>query len=105
MRRVKASIAARGEPVRWVIIAAEPVTDIDTTGAEILRRLLGDLEAAGIQLAFAELKGPVKDRLRRYELYDRLGDDRFFPTLGTAINGYLAATGVRWEDPTDRVSG
>jgi high affinity sulfate transporter 1 len=105
VRRVKEIIAARDEPVRWVILAAEPVTDIDTTGAEILSRLLGDLETAGIEVAFAELKGPVKDRLRRYGLYDRIGDDLFFPTLGTAIDGYLAATGVRWEDPTDRVSG
>lgn len=105
VRRVKQAIAARGEPVRWVIVAAEPVTDIDTTGAEILSGLLDDLQAAGIQLAFAELKGPVKDRLRRYGLYDRIGDDRFFPTLGTAISGYLGATGVHWEDPTDPVSG
>jgi hypothetical protein len=51
------------------------------------------------------MKGPVKNRLRRYGLYDRIGDDLFFPTLGTAIDGYLAVTGVRWEDPTDRVSG
>lgn len=102
VRRLKQGIATHGEPVRWVIVAAEPVTDIDTTGAEVLSRLLGELEAAGIQLAFAELKGPVKDRLRRYGLYDRIGNARFFPTLGTAIDGYLAATGVRWEDPTDR---
>ena len=105
LRRVKEIISARGEPVRWVILAAEPVTDIDTTGAEILSRLLDDLETGGTQLAFAELKGPVKDRLRRYGLYDRIGDERFFPTLGTAIDGYLAASGVPWEDPTDRVSG
>lgn len=65
--------------------------------------VVGVLEEGGIQLAFAELKGPVKDRLRRYRLYDRIGDDRFFPTLGTAIDGYLAASGVRWEDPTDQV--
>ena len=105
LRRVKKFIAARGEPVRWVILAAEPVTDIDTTGAEILSRLLDDLETDGTQLAFAELKGPAKDRLRRYGLYDRIGDDRFFPTLGTAIDGYLAVSGVHWEDPTDRISG
>ena len=46
----------------------------------------------------AELKGPVKDRLRSYDLYDRIGDSQFFPTLGTAINGYLAATGTEWVD-------
>jgi MFS superfamily sulfate permease-like transporter len=96
---VKAAVAARDEPVAWVIVAAEPITDIDTTGADMLTDLLGDLEREGIDLAFAELKGPVKDRLRRYELYDRVGDDRFFPTLGTAIDAYLHITEVQWEDP------
>ena len=70
-------------------------------GAEILGETLDDLAAQGIELAFAELKGPVKDRLRRYGLYDRIGDDRFFPTLGTAIDGYLAATGTHWVDWSD----
>ncbi|MGZ4692356.1 MAG: SulP family inorganic anion transporter [Acidimicrobiales bacterium] len=96
---VKAAVAARHEPIAWVIVAAEPITDIDTTGADMLTDLLADLEHEGIDLAFAELKGPVKDRLRRYELYDRVGEDRFFPTLGTAIDGYLRETGVQWEDP------
>ena len=85
-----------------MIVAAEPVTDIDTTGAEVLGRCSTTSTAEGIELAFAELKGPVKDRLRRYGLYDRIGDDRFFPTLGTAIDGYLAATGTEWVDWSDQ---
>jgi MFS superfamily sulfate permease-like transporter len=96
--RVAAAVAVRPETVRWVIVAAEPMTDIDTTAAEALSGLLDDLEAQGIALAFAELKGPVKDRLRNYGLYDRIGKDRFFPTLGTAIDGYLHATDTTWTD-------
>ena len=91
-------IAARDEPIRWVVVAAEPITDIDTTGAEILGELLEDLQAGAVELAFAELKGPVKDRLRSYGLYDRIGDDRFFPTLGTAVNAYVDETGTPWVD-------
>ena len=86
---------------RWVIVAAEPMTDVDSTAAEILGRLIDELEREGVELAFAELKGPVKDRLRSYGLYDRIGDDHFFPTLGTAIHGYLAATGTEWVDWSD----
>jgi hypothetical protein len=51
-----------------------------------------------VTLAFAELTGPVTDRLKRYGLYDAIGPDRFFPTIGTAVGGYLQATGVRWVD-------
>jgi high affinity sulfate transporter 1 len=104
-KEVRAAIATRDEPVRWVILAAEPITDMDTTAAEILEHLLDDLERDGIQVAFAELKGPVKDRLRSYGLYDRLGDDRFFTTLGTAVDGYLAWSGTDWVDWTDQEVG
>jgi high affinity sulfate transporter 1 len=92
----------RRDQVRWLVVAAEPMTDIDTTGAEELTRLLDDLGARGIVLAFAELKGQAKDRLRRYGLYQRIGDDRFFPTLGTAIDAYVAESGVDWVDWSDR---
>ena len=85
-----------------VICAAEPVTDIDTTAAETLREIPDEFEARNIQLAFAELKGPVKDGLRTYGLYDRIGDEHFYPTLGRATSGYLSATGVPWVDWTDR---
>jgi high affinity sulfate transporter 1 len=100
-RRVKSLIASRSEPVRWVVVAAEPVTDIDTTGAEMLVDLLAHLRRIGVELAFAELKGPVKDRLRRYGIFDDIGEDRVFPTLGTAVDGYLEATRVDWHDPLD----
>ena len=95
------AIQGRDDPISWVIVAAEPITDVDTTAAELLAETLDDLRSQDIELAFAELKGPVKDRLRRYGLYDRIGDDRFFPTLGTAIDEYLAATGTHWVDWSD----
>ena len=104
VNRLLEAIDGRDEPITWVIVAAEPITDIDTTAAEMLGEALDDLEAKGSTLAFAELKGPVKDRLRSYGLYDRIGDDRFFPTLGTAIDGYLLATGTPWIDWSDRDS-
>ena len=91
-------------PARWVVVAAEPITDIDTTAAEMLVTLDDELRAANVQLAFAELKGPVRDRLRAYGLAGRFTDDRFFPTLGTTVRAYLAATGVDWSDWEDEAS-
>ncbi len=87
--RVAESIRARAERTQWVIVAAEPITDIDTTGAETLNRVLDDLDAVGVTVAFAEVKGPVKDLLRRYGIYERVGEEHVFPTLGTAIRAYL----------------
>jgi len=98
---VKKAIATRQEPITWIVVAAEPITDIDTSAAEAFDQLLEDLEVESVQLVFAELKGPVKDRLRSYGLYDRLGDDRFFATVGAAVHGYLDASGVEWVDWSD----
>ena len=89
---------ARSEDVRWILVAAEPVTDIDVTGGETLGALNEELEAVGIALAFAELKDPVRERLRRYGIEDAIGADRFFPTLGVAVAAYLGETGVDWRD-------
>ena len=44
----------------------------------------------------------MKDRLRDYDLYDRISDTRFFPTLGTAIDAYLTETNTEWTDWTER---
>jgi MFS superfamily sulfate permease-like transporter len=102
--RLAAVRAASPVDTRWVIVAAEPVTDIDSTGAESIGRLLDELDRAGVNLAFAELKGPVKDRLRAYGLYERIGEENFFPTVGTAVHAHLAATSTAWtdwDDPAD----
>lgn len=89
-------------PVSWLVVAAEPVTDIDATAAEALVALDDELRRRGIRLVFAELKGPVKDRIAAYGMSGRFGPDRFFPTLGTAVSGYLEATGIDWIDWTER---
>jgi high affinity sulfate transporter 1 len=100
--RIHELVAARGEPVRRVIVAAEPISDIDTTAAEALDQLIDELHRHHIDLVFAELKGPVKDRLVRYGLAQKLGDHGFPPTLGTAIDDYVERTGVDWVDWEDR---
>ncbi len=88
--------------VRWLVVAAEPITDIDITAADMLEELDRHLSRQGVTLGFAELKGPAKDRLRRNGLYAKWGEQRFFPTLGKAVDAYLAATGVAWTDWEDR---
>ncbi|WP_257127526.1 SulP family inorganic anion transporter [Burkholderia sp. MSMB1078WGS] len=92
--------AARDAPTRtrWVAIAAEPVTDIDVTAADMLARLDDELDDADMQLCFAELKGPVKDSLKRYGLYERIGEDHFMPTVGETVSAYLKSHSVEWHD-------
>jgi high affinity sulfate transporter 1 len=98
---VEAAIATSPTPVRWIVVAAEPVTDIDTTAADVVDAIHEELEQAQIEIVFAEMKGPVKDRLRRYGLFDRIGEFRFYPTIGTAVDGYLTENDVDWVDWED----
>jgi high affinity sulfate transporter 1 len=100
-REVKRHVAERSEPVRRVIIAGEPITDIDTTGVESLRDLLGDLAAVGATVGFAEFKGPVRDRMRRYGIHEEIGRENFYSTIDHAVTEYLMAAGedpLRWVD-------
>jgi MFS superfamily sulfate permease-like transporter len=88
-RRVTA--LARGGGVTCLIVAAEPITDVDATAGEMLRALDEELRAAGVELAFAELKGPVRDHLRRYGLLASIGERRFFATIEEAVGTYRVA--------------
>jgi MFS superfamily sulfate permease-like transporter len=92
------AIADAPTRTKWVVVAAEPVTDIDITAADALIALDAALHAEGMDLCFAEMKGPVKDRLKRYGLFSTLGPDNFFPTLGQAVDRYLAVHQIEWRD-------
>jgi MFS superfamily sulfate permease-like transporter len=72
----------------WVLIAAEPITDIDTTAGTILRDLDLELNAAGISLAFAELPSDVRDAMLRYGLLETIDQGHFYSTVSEAVDGY-----------------
>ena len=101
--RVLAAVAEAPTPVRWVVVGAEPITSVDVTSADVLDELDQALNDAGIDLCFAEMKGPVKDKLKRFGLFARLGEQRFFATLGEAVGRYVDTQSVAWVDWEDRL--
>jgi high affinity sulfate transporter 1 len=98
------AVASSPTPVCWLVVAAEPVTSVDVTAADAVCELDETLRAAGIDLRFAEMKDPVKDKLKRFGLFTRFGEQSFFATLGEAVSTYLAAHPVEWVDWEDRTS-
>jgi high affinity sulfate transporter 1 len=100
--RVLDAVAKSPTPVRWFVVAAEPVTSVDVTAADIVAELVEELRGKGIELCFAELKDPVKDKLKRFELLAQLGDACFFPTIEEAVTRYLQTHSVDWVDSGDR---
>jgi high affinity sulfate transporter 1 len=96
--RVLGAVASSPTPVRWVVVAAEPVTSVDVTAADIVAELDDSLDAEGIELCFAEMKDPVKDKLKRFELFARFGAETFYATLDEAVKAYLGSHPVERVD-------
>ena len=85
---------------RWIVVAAEPITDVDATAATALKELLDELDANDVVFAFAELKGPVWDQLKQVRARaSASAKDHRFPTIGTAVKAYVRRTGTHWVDP------
>lgn len=99
---VRSSIRQGDEPVRYVILAAEPITRIDSTALDEFVQLDDHLESAGIELVIAEMKGPVRDRLMRYGLGERFGPERFAPTVGAAVDRIIGHERTDIGTPSDR---
>ena len=88
-QRVLDAIAESPTPVHRVIVSAAPITSVDVTSSDSLAELAAQLRADGIRLCFAELKDPVKDKLRRFGLFAELGETSFYPTLDSAVAHYV----------------
>lgn len=91
---IRSLVAAAPGPVRWVIVAAEPITDLDTTALDELVQLDDGLAQEGISLVFAEMKGPIKDRLTRFGAAARFTPDHFYPTVHSAVRSYRQQAGL-----------
>lgn len=93
------AIAEERPDVKWILIAAEPITDVDTTASDMLADLDEWLNERGTSLVFAEMKDPVREKIERYELTRTIDPAHFFPTLDDAVARYREETGATWERP------
>lgn len=102
------AVAEEHPDLRWILIAAEPITDVDTTASDMLQELDEWLNERGISLVFAEMKDPVRAKIERYELTRTIDPAHFFPTLDDAVARYREETATTWQPPEethDRPSG
>ncbi len=99
--RILDAVAQSPTQARWLVVAAEPVTSVDVTACDIVAELDQTLHDRGIELCFAELKDPVKDKLKRFGLHAQLGEAWFFPTVNSAVSSYLKTHRVEWDDWED----
>jgi high affinity sulfate transporter 1 len=97
-------MARADPPPAWILIAAEPMTDVDTTASDILEELDEALNAQGISLVFAELKDPVRRKIERYGLTRTINPQHFFPTIGSAVAAFRRETGAEWAATAGQVA-
>jgi high affinity sulfate transporter 1 len=95
---VRAMVDERPD-LKWIVIAAEPITDVDTTAADMLQELDKWLNERHVSLVFAEMKDPVRAKIERYELTRTIDPDHFFPTLDAAVAEFVRETGATWRRP------
>jgi SulP family sulfate permease len=77
-------------PVEWLLLNAEANVQVDLTAVDALTELYDELDRRGVVLAMARVKSELADDLRRAGVLERVGDDRVFPTLPTAVAAYVA---------------
>ena len=87
--------------LRWIVVAAEPITDVDTTASDMLQELDTWLNARGVSLVFAEMKDPVRAKIERYELTRTIAPEHFLPTVDAAVAEYRRLTGASWRAPKE----
>jgi MFS superfamily sulfate permease-like transporter len=82
-------VIAQTEPKPvWIVIAAEPINDIDTTAGDMLVDLDKELNAAGIHLVFAELKSRVVEKVESFGLLETIDRRHFYPTIEVAVEAF-----------------
>ena len=97
---------AKAEPTpAWIVVAAEPITDVDTTAADMLEDLDEALNTQGISLVFAELKDPVRRKIEQYELTRTIDPAHFFPTIGAAAAAFREQFGADWTRTAGKEAG
>ena len=84
-------------------MAAEPITDIDTTAGETLARAAhASSTLPGVDAGVRRAQGPGPRPAASLRRRAAIGPERFYPTLGVAVAAYVAETGVDWTDWEDR---
>ncbi len=87
----RALVAGARAPVRWFLLDASSVFDLDVTAAEGLEKLRREFEEEGVALVIAEARAPLRRLLRRTGLAKRMGPEHLHPTVEVAVQAFLEA--------------
>ena len=87
---VRGLVGPAPSPVRWLVVDAEAITNVDYTAARVVLQLQQDLVSSGVVLAFARVSPELKADLDRHHLTQAIGSERIFDRLHDARAAYDA---------------
>ena len=90
--RVHSLIAASGAPVRWLLLDAQAITDIDVTAVEMLHSLRRELKGKGIALKFAHANWPLRELLQSTGLAGEIGEESFYSSVHECVTAFQSAS-------------
>ena len=88
VERVRRLIAANPTPVRWFLLDAQAITDIDVTAAESLHSLNEELRQQGIALKVAHANRPLREVLERIGFTRELSSESFFSSVHECVGAF-----------------
>jgi SulP family sulfate permease len=91
------ALAAQGSPLRWMVLDAAAIGDVDYTAAAALTRVIEHLRKRHIRPAVSSVLGPVREQLDRYGISAALGPGAYYDTPGEALEAFHAAEGLTGE--------
>ena len=91
--RIRDLVETLDPPAAWVLVVAEPITDIDTTAGRMLADLDAELNAGGTHLAFAELQSAVRDSIVRYGLLETIDEGHLYASVDEAVAAFHREVG------------
>ena len=95
--QIEELVAQRSPAAHGVLLDLAATADLDVTTADMLLELVRELHGRGIEVLLAQVKGTVRDRMRRTGLADAVGEDRIYLSIGSAVTDF----GRRWPESLD----
>jgi SulP family sulfate permease len=86
-------VADSDDPISQVLVAAQQINLLDSTGSDRLARLKTELGGAGITLSFAEVKGDVRQTMQKTGLEESVGADHFHDSIEDAVKAFTSGAG------------
>jgi high affinity sulfate transporter 1 len=89
--QIEALVAGTTPPAHAVLLDLAATADLDVTTGDMLAALVADLQQQGVAVLLAQVKGPVRDRLRRIGLMDRIGEENVYLSIAAGVEAFRAA--------------